>query len=101
MRLFIRFYPSTPQSDCKRGGRQAVPPQTITVDESEQEQHPLPGPLRPLQRVGKPLDVADRGRIHVRERLAEKDVTSVTRAVDSPAVHAHSGRQEHLEIFQT
>ena len=60
-----------------------------------------PQPTTPfLQRVSKPLDIADRSRIHVWDRFAEKDIASVTRAVDGPAVYAHPGRQEHLIIFQ-
>jgi hypothetical protein len=53
-----------------------------------------------LQRVSEPLDIAYGGRVHFRHRPAENEVTSVARAVDGPAVHAHTSRQEHLIIFQ-
>src|SRR5262249_20665954 len=53
-----------------------------------------------LQRVSEPLDLAYRGRIHFRDRLTENYIACVARAVDGPAVHAHTGRQEHLVIFQ-
>ena len=55
----------------------------------------------PLQRVREPLDIADGGRVHVWDRLAEQNVASVTRAVDGSAVPAHPSRQQHLIIFQS